>query len=69
MMGFPLGLWDLSLWLAATSTILLVASELISLHQSRVRIYVNKERLRNTAFAVSIAFLVTVAIRVVGIIT
>jgi len=69
MMGFPLGLWDLSLWLAATSTILLVTSELISIPQSGVRIYMNKKRLRNTAFAVSIALLVTVAIRIVGVIT
>lgn len=68
-MRFPLSLWDLSLWLAVTAVILLVTSELISPYYGKTKFPINKQRLRNVALTVSILFLITVAIRIYGIIT
>lgn len=67
-MDFPLSFSDTSLWLAVTAMILLVTSELISPYYGKTNLIVNKKRLKNTALAASTLFLVTVAIRVVGII-
>ena len=67
-MQFPLSFWDLSLWLAVTAIILLTTSELISPYYGRTNLLVNKKRLKNVALTVSILFLITVAIRIYGII-
>ena len=67
-MSFPLGLWDLSLWLAITAIILFIASELLPSDYGRMNIYINRKRLRNVALAVSILFLATVVIRVIDMI-
>jgi len=69
MMTFPLGFWDISLWLAVTAIILLITSEMISPYYGKINIYINKKRLKNTALAVSIAFLFTVAVRIINILT
>jgi len=66
-MTFPLGFWDISLWLAITAVILLVTSEMLSPRYGKINIHINRKRLRNAASAVSILFLVTVSIRIVGI--
>ena len=65
---FPLNLWDIGLLLATTALILLITSELLSPYSRKVNIPINKKRLRNTAITFSILFLMTVAIRVAGII-
>jgi len=67
-MRFPLGLWDISLLLAVTAIILLVASELLSPYYGRANLKINKKRLKNAAITTSILFLATVAIRVISII-
>jgi hypothetical protein len=67
-MDFPLGFWDLSLWLAVTAIILLITSEMLSPYYGKVRIRVNKKRLKNVSFVVAILFLATVAVRIVSII-
>jgi hypothetical protein len=67
-MSFPLGFWDLSLWLAITAIILLITSEMLSQYYGKTNVYINNNRLKNTAFAVSILFLITVAIRILTII-
>jgi len=67
-MTFPLGLWDISLWLAITAIILLITSELLSPYYGRASIYINKKRLRNAALTVSLLFLATVAIRIISIV-
>jgi hypothetical protein len=67
-MQFPLSFWDISLWLAITATILLIASEMLSSPRSKINILIDKKRLRNVALVVSILFLITVAVRVVNII-
>jgi hypothetical protein len=68
-MHSALSFWDISLWLAVTATILLMTSELISPYYGKTGLLINKKRLRNVALMTSIMFLVTVAIRIVGIIT
>ncbi|MFZ0965878.1 MAG: hypothetical protein WAN82_04560, partial [Candidatus Bathyarchaeia archaeon] len=67
-MQFPLGFWDISLWLAVTAIILLITSELISPYYGKTNIRINKKRLRNVALTVSTLFLITVAIRIATII-
>jgi hypothetical protein len=68
-MSFPLSFWDISLWLAVTAIILLITSELISPYYGKTNFLINKERLRNVALVMSILFLITVALRIYGIIT
>jgi len=67
-MQFPLSFWDISLWLAITAIILLITSEMLSPYYGKVNIYINKKKLKNAALAVSILFLITVTIRIIGII-
>ena len=67
-MAFPLSFWDISLWLAITAIILLVTSEMLSPQYGKINIQINKKKLRNAALAVSILFLITVAIRIINII-
>jgi len=67
-MSFPLGVWDISLWLAITAIILLVTSELLSPYYGRINVYINRKRLRNAALAVSILFLATLVIRIITIV-
>jgi len=65
---FPLGFWDISLWLAVTAIILLITSELISPYYGKTNLLINKRRLRNVSIIVSTLFLITVAIRIATII-
>jgi hypothetical protein len=67
-MTFPLGLWDISLWLAITAIIVLITSEMLSPHYGKVNIRINRKRLQNAALAVSMLFLITVAIKIIDII-
>ena len=68
-MNFPLSFWDISLWLAETAIILLITSELISPYYGKTNILINRKRLRQTALTIGILFLITVAIRIYGIVT
>jgi len=68
-MSFPLSFWDISLWLAVTAIILLITSELISPYYGKTNLLINKKRLRNVALIMSTLFLITVALRIYGIIT
>jgi hypothetical protein len=64
-MNFPLSTSEIGLWLATTAIILLITSELlISLPEYSGRLRVEKKRLRLAALGCSLAFLVTVAMRV-----
>jgi len=67
-MNFPLGLWDIGLWLAIASIILLITSEMLSQRYGKINIHINKKRLRNASLVVSTLFLATVALRVMDII-
>lgn len=66
-MNFPLGFWDISLLLAIMAIMLLATSEILSPHYGKINIMINRKRLRNTALATSIIFLITVAIRIIDI--
>jgi len=68
-MNFPLSFWDITLWLAVTAIILLIASELISPYYGKTNLLINKKRLKNAALTMGILFFITVAIRIYGIIT
>jgi hypothetical protein len=66
-MAFPLNLSDISLLLAVESIVLLVTSELLSPYYGAANLKINKKRLRNTSILMSALFLITVAIRIAGI--
>jgi len=67
-MYFPLTFWDISLWLAVTSIILLATSEILSPYYGRVNIWINKKRLKLVSLTLGILFMITVVIRVLEII-
>jgi hypothetical protein len=68
-MRFPLNFWDISLWLAITAIILLITAELTSPYYGQTNLLINKKKLKNTALIIGILFLITVGIRIYGIIT
>jgi len=64
-MIFPLSLYDLSLWLAAMSIILLATSELLYYaSEFYEKFIINKELLRWIAIGCGLAFAVTVVMHV-----
>ena len=67
-MMFPLGFYDLSLWLAISSIFLLATSELISPNYGQTGLIIEKGRLRTAALILGVLFLFTVAIRIYWII-
>jgi len=68
-MRFPMGFWDISLWLAVTAIILLATAELISPYYGRTNLVIEKKRLKQAALLLGVLFLITVAVRIYGIIT
>jgi cytosine/uracil/thiamine/allantoin permease len=68
-MQIPLTFWDISLWLAVTAIILLITAELISPYYGQTNLLIDKKKLKNAALITAILFLITVAIRIYGIIT
>ncbi len=68
MAGIPLGFDSISLLLAVTAIILLVTSELISPYYGRTRMNIDKKKMRNSAFTFTILFLVTVVVKIAGIV-
>lgn len=68
-MQIPLSFWDISLWLAVTAITLLITAELISPYYGQTNLLINKKKLKNAALTTGILFLITVAIRIYGIIT
>jgi hypothetical protein len=67
-MAFPLNFWDISLLLAITAIILLITSEMLSPYHGKINIHIDRKKLKNAAYAISILFLATVAIRIISII-
>jgi hypothetical protein len=63
-MQFPLSIWEISLWLAVTSMILLLASELTSPRYGSANLLINKKALKSVAILTAILFLITVLIRI-----
>lgn len=68
-MQFPLSFWDLSLWIAVTTIILLITAELTSPYNTQANLLINNNRLEKTALTMGTLFLITVAIHIYEIIT
>ena len=64
-----MGFWDISLWLAVTAIILLATAELISPYYGKTNLVIEKKRLKQAALLLGVLFLITVAVRIYGIIT
>jgi len=68
-MQIPFDFWSISLWLAITSITLLVTAQLASAYDGKATLLIDQKKLRNTALAIGILFLATVAIHIYGIVT
>jgi hypothetical protein len=66
-MIFLLAIEDLSITLAVTAAMLLVATQLLSLLYGKINILINKKRLKYAAITFSILFLGTAILRVTEI--
>ena len=64
----PLAFSDLSLLLAVGAIVLLISAELSSSSYGLTNLTVNKKKLRNAAIVTGTLFLITVGIRIIGII-
>ena len=63
-MAFNFSFWDLGMWLATSSIIMLVGSEFLSPHFGRKNVLFNLRKLRLVAVLFGVAFLFTIAVRV-----
>jgi len=64
-MNFPLSLSDIGLWLAVTTIILLITSELLlSMPEYAAHVRIEKKRLRLVALGCGLGFIVMVVMRV-----
>jgi len=65
----PLTFMDTSLLLTIGAIILLITAELASPYYGHTNLTINKKKLKNAALASGTLFLITVAIRIINIIT
>jgi len=66
-MQIPLSMSDISLWIAVTAIILLVASELLSPYSEHFGYFaIDKTRLRLAALILGASFMITVLLRAIG---
>jgi hypothetical protein len=68
-MAFPLTFWDMSLWLAIIAIILLATAEITSPYYGKTNLIIERGRLKQVALILGTLFMVTVTIRIYGIIT
>ncbi len=68
-MQVPLDFWNVSLWLAVTSIILLITAQLVSAYDGPSTLLIDSRKLKAAALTMGILFLATVAIRIYKIIT
>ena len=68
-MQIPLTFLDVSLVLAVTAIILLITTELSSPYYGRTNLVINRKKLKTAALIMGIIFLITVAIRIINIIS
>jgi hypothetical protein len=66
-MILPFDLWDLSLWLAASSIELLVTSEVLLELIGKGHARLDRTRIRNAGIICAVLFLVTIAVRILDI--
>ena len=68
-MQVPLDFWNVSLWLAVTSIILLITAQLVSAYDGPSMLRIDSRKLKAAALTMGILFLATVAIHIYTIIT
>jgi hypothetical protein len=68
-MQIPLDFYNVSLWFAVTGLILFITAQLASAYDGNATIFIDQRKLKNTAIVIGALFLVTVAMRICGIIT
>ena len=66
-MAFNFSFWDLALWLAASSLVMLVASELLAPYFGRKTVLIDAKKLRIVAIIFSLASIFTVGVRVLSL--
>jgi hypothetical protein len=64
----PLTFSDLSLMIAVLAIVFLAVAELAPSSYGRTNLLINKKRLRKTAIVMGALFLITVGIRIIGMI-
>ena len=68
-MQIPLDFWNVSLWFAVTGIILLITAQLVSAYDGNASLLIDQRKLETAALVVGMLFLLTVAMRIYGIIT
>ncbi|MCW4024984.1 MAG: hypothetical protein NWF01_08120 [Candidatus Bathyarchaeota archaeon] len=63
----PLVFTDVSLLFAVCSIILLITAELSSSYYGQTKLDCNREKLKNSAYAAGVIFLITAVMRMVGV--
>ncbi len=66
-MILPFDLWDLSLWLAASSIELLITSEVLLELIGKGNARLDRTRIRNAGIACAVLFLITIAVRILDV--
>jgi Ni,Fe-hydrogenase I cytochrome b subunit len=65
----PFDFWNVSLWLAVTGIILLITVQLALAYDGQATLILDQKKLRTVAVVVGILFLITMVIRIYGIVT
>jgi Ni,Fe-hydrogenase I cytochrome b subunit len=68
-MQIPFDFWNVSLWLAVTGIILLITVQLALAYDGQATLILDQKKLRTVAVVVGILFLITMVIRIYGIVT
>jgi hypothetical protein len=66
---FPFDFWNISLFFAATSIILVTAVQLVSAYEGEVTLLIDQRKLKTAAVIMGILFLATVPINIYRIMT
>ncbi|MFY3741446.1 MAG: hypothetical protein HMLIMOIP_001902 [Candidatus Nitrosomirales archaeon] len=67
-MVFTASLWDIGIWLAASSIIVLVTSEVVSPRYGRINMLMNFNRMRKIAVMLGIVFLLVASLNILSIV-
>ena len=68
-MQLPLDFWNIGLWLAVTSIILLITAQLVQAYDGPQTLLIDARKLKFAALTMGMLFLATVAIHIYTIIT
>ena len=67
-MIFAASLWEIGIWLAASSIIIMVTSEVVSPSYGRINMLMNFNRMRKIAVMLGIAFLLVASLNIFSIV-